>query len=238
MKTVKFEDLILFENDNYILINKPPFVSSLDERFGENTSINRLASNYHPDAQLCHRLDKETSGVLAIAKNPEAYRHLAIQFEHREVTKIYHTVVEGIHDFEEMVVDYPIYHTSHGTSRIDPRGKEAETRFKILKAYRKYTLLKCLPVTGRLHQIRVHLMAAKAPIVGDETYGGKPFFLSSIKKKYNLKNLTEELPLIQRVALHAFSLEFTDLDGQTIYVEAPYPKDFAVLIKQLEKYAG
>jgi 23S rRNA pseudouridine955/2504/2580 synthase len=238
MKTVRFEDLILFENDNYIIINKPPFISSLDERFGESQSINHLAEKYFPGAQLCHRLDKETSGALAISKNEESYRHLAIQFEHREVTKIYHAVVEGVQDFEEMVVDYPIYQTSHGTVKIDPRGKEAETRFKILKAYRKYTLLKCMPVTGRLHQIRIHLKAAEAPIVGDTTYGGKPFFLSSIKKKYNLKNFTEEFPLIQRVALHAFSLEFRDIDGKTIYVEAPYPKDFAVLIKQLEKYSG
>ena len=238
MKTVRFEDLILLENDNYIIINKPPFISSLDERFGENTSIKKLATDYYPDAQLCHRLDKETSGVLAIAKNPEAYRHLSMQFEHREVTKIYHALVEGVQDFEEMVVDYPILNTTHGTVKIDPRGKMAETRFKIVKAYRKYTLLKCMPVTGRLHQIRIHLMAAKASIVGDETYGGHPFFLSSIKKRYNLKNLTEELPLIQRVALHAFSLEFQDLTGEQLYIEAPYPKDFAVLIRQLEKYSA
>lgn len=237
MKTVRFEDLILYEDDDYILINKPPFISSLDERFGDAITINKLAKQYCETAQLCHRLDKETSGVLAIAKNPQAYRWLSMQFENREVSKVYHAVVEGVHDFEHLV-NLPIYLTSHGTAKIDPRGKHAETYFRTLKAFKKYTLVECRPVTGRLHQIRVHLMAMKASIAGDEAYGGSPFFLSSIKKKYNLKNLTEELPLIQRVALHAFSLEFSTEKGKKIAVEAPYPKDFAVLIRQLEKYSS
>lgn len=236
MKTVRFEDLILFEDEDYILINKPPFVSSLDERFGDAITINKMAKEYWEDAQLCHRLDKETSGVLAIAKNSEAYRWMSIQFEHREVSKVYHALVEGVQDMEHLV-ELPIYLTSHGTARIDSRGKHAETYFRTLKAFKKYTLVECRPITGRLHQIRVHLMAMKAPIAGDEVYGGSPFYLSSIKKKYNLKNLTEEMPLIQRVALHAFSLEFSTEKGKRIEVEAPYPKDFAVLIKQLEKYS-
>lgn len=237
MKTVNFEDLILFENEDYILINKPPYISSLDERFGEAVAINRLAAEYTEDPQLCHRLDKETSGVLAIAKNPEAYRHLSMQFEHREVTKTYHAVIEGIRDFREQVVDLPIYTTSHGTVKIDARGKDALTIFNTIRAYNKHTLVECKPVTGRLHQIRVHFWAMKAPIAGDITYGGKPFYLSDIKKRFNLKSETEELPLMQRVALHAFSLNFKLLNGEEITIQAPYPKDFAVLIKQMEKYS-
>ncbi|MBX9851193.1 MAG: RluA family pseudouridine synthase [Cytophagaceae bacterium] len=237
MKTVKFKDLVVYEDEDYILINKPPFVSSLDERFGEATTIIGLAKEYCEEAQLCHRLDKETSGILAIAKNQEAYRALSMQFEHREVEKIYHALAEGVHNFENEVVFLPIYITSHGTAKIDPRGKPAETQFNTIKAYKNYTLLKCEPVTGRLHQIRVHLWALDAPIAGDTTYGGKPLFLSSIKKKYNLKNETEELPLIQRVALHAFSLKFKPLSGKEVLVEAPYPKDFGVMLKQLEKYS-
>lgn len=237
MKTVNFKDLILYEDEDFILVNKPPHFSSLDERFGESLTINQIAREYAPDAQLCHRLDKETSGVLAIAKNSEAYRHLSMQFEHREVTKIYHAVVDGVHEFDTEEVNLPIYTTSHGTVRIDPRGKHALTYFKTVKAFKKHTLIKCMPVTGRLHQIRVHLWALKAPISGDETYGGKPFYLSEIKKRFNLKNFTEEMPLIQRVALHAYSLEFKTLNGKEILVEAPYPKDFSVLVKQLEKYS-
>ncbi|MBD2700922.1 RluA family pseudouridine synthase [Spirosoma sp. BT702] len=234
-----FEDLILFENEDYIIINKPPHVASLDERTTDRggQSIVRMAKAYWPDAQLGHRLDKETSGILAIAKNPEAYRHIAMQFEHREVTKRYHAVTNGVHDFDGISVFLPISPIKDGTAvRIDrEKGKVAETIFNTLQAFRTTTLVECMPITGRMHQIRVHLMCLKAPIVNDATYGGKPVFLSDIKRKFNLKQDTEELPLIQRVALHAHSLTFALLDGEEQTFEAPYPKDFNVLVKQLEK---
>lgn len=240
MKLV-FEDLIIFENEDYILINKPPHVASLDERTVDRggQSILRLAKAYHADAQLGHRLDKETSGILAIAKNPEAYRHLAMQFEHREVTKRYHAITNGVHNFEDISVYLPISPIKDGTAvRIDrEHGKVAETIFNTLQAYRTTTLVECMPVTGRMHQIRVHLMCLKAPIVNDPTYGGKPVFLSDVKRNFNLKEGTEELPLIHRVALHARSLTFALLNGEEQTFEAPYPKDFNVLVKQLEKFA-
>ncbi len=236
-----FEDLIVFENEDYILINKPPRVASLDERTIDRggQSILRLAKAYHADAQLGHRLDKETSGILAIAKNPEAYRHLAMQFEHREVTKRYHAITNGVHNFEGISVYLPISPVKDGTAvRIDrENGKVAETIFNTLKAYRTTTLVECMPVTGRMHQIRVHLMCLKAPIVNDATYGGKPVYLSDVKRKFNLKEGTEELPLINRVALHAHSLTFSMLNGEEQTFVAPYPKDFGVLVKQLEKFA-
>lgn len=236
---LNFESLIVFENDDYILINKPPRVASLDERTPDKSgqSILRLAKAYHADAQLGHRLDKETSGILAIAKNPEAYRHLAMQFEHREVAKRYHAVVNGLHDFDSISVYLPISPVKDGTAvRIDrEKGKVAETIFNTLKAYKRHTLVECMPVTGRMHQIRVHLMCLKAPIVNDPTYGGEPILLSQIKRKFNLKQDTEEQPLIQRVALHAHSLTFALLNGDSMTFEAPYPKDFDTVVKQLEK---
>lgn len=241
MIKLDFKDLILFENEDYILINKPPHVASLDERAADRggQSIVRMAKAYHADAQLGHRLDKETSGILAIAKNSEAYRHLAMQFEHREVTKRYHAVTNGVHDFEGISVYLPISALKDGTAvRIDrEKGKVAETIFNTLQAFRTTTLVECMPITGRMHQIRVHLMCLKAPIVNDETYGGEPVYLSDLKRKFNLKQGTEELPLIQRVALHAYSLTFTLLNDEEQTFVAPYPKDFGVLVKQLEKFA-
>jgi 23S rRNA pseudouridine955/2504/2580 synthase len=238
---LNFESLIVFENDDYILINKPPHVASLDERTTDKggISILRLAKAYHADAQLGHRLDKETSGILAIAKNPEAYRHLAMQFEHREVAKRYHAVVNGIHDFDGISVYLPISPIKDGTAvRIDrEKGKIAETIFNTIRAYQQHSLVECMPITGRMHQIRVHLMCLKAPIVNDATYGGDPIYLSKIKRKFNLKKDTEEQPLIQRVALHAYSLTFDLLNGETTTFVAPYPKDFDTLVKQLEKNA-
>src|ERR1700710_1846312 len=105
MKFPKFADLILFEDDDIIVVNKPPFISTLDEREGGEVNMLRLARAHYEDAQICHRLDKETSGALIIAKNPEAYRLVSMQFERRKVKKVYHAVIEGTHVFEELFVD-------------------------------------------------------------------------------------------------------------------------------------
>ncbi|TAF66982.1 MAG: RNA pseudouridine synthase [Cytophagales bacterium] len=241
MKKIIFEDLILFENEDYILVNKPPFFSSLHDRSPEGRSnMLALARQYIDSAQLCHRLDRETSGVLAIAKNPEAYRHLSIQFEKREVAKIYHAIVNGIHDFDYISVNYPILALPTGFVKIDiQQGKEALTFFKTLQAYNHHTLVECRPLTGRMHQIRIHLAVLKAPIIADEQYGGKPIFLSEIKrKKFNLKKDTEEQPLISRIALHARALQFKLLNGEEVAIEAPYPKDLSALLRQLEKFSS
>jgi len=239
MKKVDIKECILFENDDYFFINKPPFISSLDERTSDAPSILRLAKEYCPDAQLCHRIDKETSGVLAIAKHPEAYRHLAMQFEARKVTKEYHAVVNGTHDLDGIDVYLPILSLPTGVVKIDKsKGKIAETIFFTIKAYKKNTLVRCLPITGRMHQIRIHLATLGAPIVGDETYGGTQIFLSELKRKFNLKKDSEEKPLIQRFALHANSLIFTDINETILNVTAPYPKDFNVLVKKLDEYSS
>ena len=231
---LKFDDLILFEDENYVLINKPLFISTLEDR---NTPENllALAREKVEDAQVCHRLDKDTSGVLAIAKNPEAYRHLSMQFENRQVSKIYHAVVDGLHQFQNECVDAPILKQNDGTVRISREGKDAQTWFTSLESFKQHTLVECRPVTGRMHQIRIHLSLLKAPITGDEVYGGKIFFLSSIKRGFKLEKNTEERPLIKRMALHAHSLEFLNLNGEILKTVAPYPKDFQALLKQLNE---
>ena len=178
----EFVDIILFEDENYVLVNKPPFLSTLEDR-KEKVNLLRLARSYTPDAQVCHRLDKDTSGVLAIAKNPEAYRHLSIQFEKRQVMKLYHAVSDGIHQFNETEVDQPILKQEDGIAKINKReGRPAVTFFTSIKSFRNHTLIACKPVTGRMHQIRLHLSYLEAPITGDELYGGKLFFLSQVKR--------------------------------------------------------
>lgn len=235
MKPIDFKELILFEDEDYIVINKPSFIATLDDRSAAGVSILEFAREYIATAQVCHRLDKETSGALAIAKNPAAYRALSIQFEDRKVEKIYHAVSDGVHNFQDLIINLPIQILSKGVVKIDHRGKAAETTVNTLKAYKMHTLVECKPLTGRMHQIRIHLSNVNAPIVGDEQYGGKPFYLSQVKKRYNLKKDTDELPLIRRIALHAKALDFKSPGGKSIITEAPYPKDMEVLIKQLEK---
>lgn len=231
---INLEELILFEDEDFILINKPPFVATLEDRSAKINLLG-LARDYIATAQVCHRLDKDTSGVLAIAKNPEAYRHMSLQFEKREVTKIYHAVADGIHNFKDELVDLPILKQEDGIVKISKReGKQAQTYFTSIKSYKLHTLVECRPITGRMHQIRIHLSTLKASITGDELYGGKPFYLSSVKRGFNLKKQTEEQPIMKRMALHAYSLTFADMKGNTQKIEAPYPKDLQALVKQLE----
>lgn len=232
-----FQDLILFEDKDFLLVNKPPHVATLDERHvDKGDNMLRMAKTYFPDSQAAHRLDKETSGVLAFAKNPEAYRHLSMQFEHREVTKIYHAVSGGIHDFKGVLVNLPILPLKTGSVRIDRvEGKPAETLVNTLEIFKKHTLLECIPFTGRMHQIRIHLQCLKAPIVMDTLYGGEQIYLSDIKRKFKMARDAEEQPLISRIALHARALNFALMNGERITVEAPYPKDMEALLNQLEK---
>lgn len=238
MKYPVFKDLILFEDDNHIVVNKPPFVASLDERGGSGeVNILRLAKQYSEDAQVCHRLDKETSGAIIIAKNPEAYRSVAMQFEKRKVKKTYHAVVDGQYTFNELFIDLPILNDGNRSVTIDRKeGKRAETIFNSIKFYRHYTLMECKPITGRMHQIRIHLATQRAAICGDTLYKGKPVFLSSIKKGYRIAKDDDEQPIMKRFALHAKHLVFKGLDDKDIEIEAPYPKDFATLIKLLDKF--
>jgi 23S rRNA pseudouridine955/2504/2580 synthase len=231
-KPIYFKELILLENDDYIIVNKPPFLSTLEDRV-EEQNVLALAKAYEPEAQVAHRLDKDTSGVLAIARNPEAYRHLSIQFEHRTVTKVYHAVVDGRHDLQDVVVTARILKQPDGVVKLTSRGKDAETRFNTLQLFARHGLVECRPLTGRMHQIRIHLASLGASITGDELYGGKPFLVSSVKRNFRMKKGTEEQPLIKRMALHAFSLEFKGLDGVIVRCEAPYPKDFSALLRQL-----
>ena len=236
MKINEIKPLVLWEDNDFFVVNKPPFISSLEDRHSPVNML-KLAKEYSDDAQLAHRLDKETSGALIIAKNEAAYRHISIQFTDRKVEKIYHALVEGVHDFRDKVVDDPILVLSgQNKVRVSREGKDALTLFNTIHSYYRYTLMECKPVTGRMHQIRIHLASLGAVISGDEFYGGSPFYLSSLKKKFNLKKSTEEEPLIKRLALHAAEVSFRDLNENIICVEAPYPKDFAVLMKQLNKY--
>ncbi len=209
-------------------------MSTLEDR-NDPTNVLQLARLLESEAQVCHRLDKDTSGILAIARHSEAYRHLSIQFEGREVKKVYHAIVDGLSNFENTEVNRSIYKQSDGTVRIDKAGKNAQTYFTTLQNFKQHSLVECVPVTGRMHQIRIHLTSLGAPISGDVVYGGKPFFLSSIKRGYNLKKDTEEEPFMKRMALHAHKLLFSGLENEKIEVVAPYPKDLAALLRQLSQ---
>lgn len=235
-KMPAFSTIIIEETDDLIFVNKPPYVSSLDERNSPASSILALAKKYWQDAQLCHRLDKETSGIMVIAKNPEAYREMAMKFEAREIDKAYHAIVSGNLQVKEKRIDLPLSITRNALAKVDMKeGKKAQTIFTTLESFKHYTLLECKPITGRLHQIRIHIASQNFPIAADEQYGGKPPFLSQLKAKFKTGKDENEQPIIKRFALHARSLSFVFREKE-FAVTADYPKDFEVLLKQLYKF--
>ena len=237
MKRFKFKEQIVFENYNYLAINKPPGVSSLHERIGLANSVFEQAKKYDDQLQLCHRLDKETSGVLLLSKNSNAYSHAAKAFEKRIIKKTYHAISHGIHTYDDFTVDLPLVTTRSGRSAINKqKGKPSKTTFNTLENFTHYTLISCSPESGRQHQIRIHLASQNAPIAADEIYGGKMPFLSNFKKKFNLRKDSEERPMINRFALHAYSLTLMDIDGTVLEIQADYPKDFKVFLSQLRKF--
>lgn len=209
-------------------------LSTLEDR-ASNSNLLKIVREQYPEATVGHRLDKETSGVLIIAKNPESYRVVSMQFEKRQIIKVYHAVVDGRHDLQQKVVDVPIEKLSDGTVKYSAKGKPSLTVFQTLKIYQKHTLVEAKPVTGRMHQIRIHLKFLKCPISGDTEYGGQPVLLSTLKRGFKTSKNTEEEPFIKRFALHALKIHFQDIKGNVIEAEAPYPKDFKALLNQLEK---
>lgn len=237
MKKFRFKNAIIHEEDGFMVINKPVGISSLDERIGIAPSIIALAKLYHNDAQLCHRLDKETSGILVIAKTNEYFKLINEQFRNRTIEKRYHAISGGQHYFEDLLIDLPLSISARGKAKIDHRdGKKAQTYVTSIETFGHYTLQECKPITGKLHQIRIHLASQNAALAGDTVYGGMQPYLSHLKPKFNLGKDKEERKLMNSTALHARSIKFSLPEKGNFEFSAPYPKEFDVFLKLLKKY--
>jgi 23S rRNA pseudouridine1911/1915/1917 synthase len=244
---------VLYEDEAVLVAVKPPGVSVVGERDGRPSEI--LCAVLHhfaargegdgaPRPRIVHRLDKETSGALIVAKGVAAARELGRQFEEHLVEKTYHAIVAGVPHVPEGEVAHPIGARERNRggrlSAIGGRGaRPAETRWRLLEAFSAHSLLEVQPRTGRTHQIRVHLEAVGLPLAVDPVYGGgEALLLSRVKAGYRQKKGQEERPLIDRVTLHAHAVDFTSpATGERVHVEAPPPHDFALALKQLRRWA-
>ncbi|MGN6554596.1 MAG: RluA family pseudouridine synthase [Verrucomicrobiota bacterium] len=244
---------VLFEDEHLLAVDKPSGLLTSPDRYDPNRP--NLMKLLHAGITAgkpwakergltylmnAHRLDFETSGVILLAKNKPVLVKLADLFGSEKPVKRYVALVRGVPAEESFEIDENLapHPTKLGTMRVDQKGgKRSRTRVEILERISNYTLLRCEPLTGRTHQIRVHLRHVGLPIVGDVTYGGRPLFLSSLKSRYVLKKGREERPLMGRVALHAEQLALPHpITGEMVTITAPWPKDLTVAVKYLRQY--
>ncbi len=233
---------IIFEDDSIVAVNKPAGMLSIPDRFDRTAPcVQKYLERKYGEIFTLHRLDKGTSGILLFAKDAESHKHINTQFEQHTLSKMYHAVVKGVFPQDQMIIDIPIMAnpSKKGLSMPSARGKESVTLVNILEKYRAATLLECDLRTGRSHQLRVHVSSVGYPLLIDKDYGdATEFYLSAIKRNFNLKKGTTEIPIITRQTMHAVSVEFTHPKTEArMKIEAPYPKDFSVLVRQLSKFS-
>ena len=223
---------ILYEDRCLVVVNKPPGMSvhpgsgerrgtmanALAYRFGE---LSLIQGPLRPG--IVHRLDKDTSGVIIVAKNDEAHQRLAAQFKERTVHKTYLCVVQGLVNFDADLVSMPIGRHPVKKERMavrhDGSGRASETYYEVRERFQRHSFVEVHPRTGRTHQIRVHMAALGYPIVADRVYGRTDRALQGI---------------IARQALHAFRLEIRHPEtSEDMTFEAPLPEDMERLLAHL-----
>jgi 23S rRNA pseudouridine1911/1915/1917 synthase len=240
---------ILYQDEWLAVVNKPAdmvvhpakgnwsgtLVNALQWHFREHLSTD----NGHLRAGIVHRLDKDTSGVILVAKDDATHRDLAMQFESRKVFKEYVAIAAGEPDRDSDYIDGALKMHPHDRLRMivsaDADAKPALSYYEVLERFRGFALVKIQPRTGRTHQIRVHLLSAGCPVLADKLYGGR----SQLK----LSELVPDTPpgadpvLISRQALHAFRLRFRHpRTEQWIEAEAPLPPDMRATLDALRTH--
>ena len=231
--------LILFENENFIAINKPSGLLTIPDRMQSEKSLKEYLKDKYGEIFTVHRLDKDTSGLVLFAKNENTHKYLSKLFEDRKIEKYYVGIVLGSPANKTGSIEAPIgENPAHkGLMNVHRNGKPSHTTYEVMEANKHFSMVSFQLHTGRTHQIRVHSKEIGHPLACDELYGdGKPVLLSSVKKKFKLsRHDEEERPMIKRLALHSYKLIFETADGTKMELVAEVPKEFKALMTQLKK---
>lgn len=209
------EIVTLFENDDVLAVHKPEGLASIPANVGEASLLAWLASRIPGKLYVVHRLDKEASGVILFARHAAAHKYLNTQFSSRDVRKTYVALAHGIIPETHGVIDKPLREFGSGRMGVDlERGKPSVTEFQVIERLAAYTLLEAHPLTGRRHQIRVHLYSIGHPIAGDLRYGDR-----TVQRRF------------PRLMLHAQAIAFRLPTGEEVTVESPLPESFRTVVE-------
>jgi tRNA pseudouridine32 synthase / 23S rRNA pseudouridine746 synthase len=231
-------DWVLHIDEALLVVNKPAGLPTLPDGYQADAPyLVGLLQEAFGRLWVVHRLDRETSGVLALARTAEAHRALNLQFQEREIAKIYHALVVGKPAWDERTVNLPLRADGdrrHRTVIDRARGKPSTTACRVLGRLGDYTLVEARPKTGRPHQIRAHLAAEHLPIVGDLLYASQGGGLLGDAGARLRRLLVDDAPLA-RLGLHALALTLEHpLGGGAVTFEAPYPPDLAEALARLQ----
>lgn len=222
---------VIYEDDDILVVNKPkgmvvhPAVGNPDGTLVNAVmehckgNLSGIGGELRPG--IVHRLDKDTSGLIMVAKNDKAHIKLSEQIQKREVKKVYLALVRGVIAENEATINMPIARSTKDRKKmaVDKKGKTAITHFKVLERFEKYTYLEVAIETGRTHQIRVHMAEIGHPVVGDYTY-------SNGKNEFN----------VEGQMLHAKSLDFKHpITEKAMHLEAPLPEYFTEILNKLKQ---
>ncbi|MDZ4773611.1 MAG: RluA family pseudouridine synthase [Planctomycetota bacterium] len=239
------ELVVSYEDPSVLVVDKPPNMAVHPSgRYLVDTLIQRVHARYGAGFELetagaprlCHRLDRETSGLVVIGRTPTGHADVQQQFERREVEKEYLTIVHGVPDRDSGVIDYPIgqARASHVGIKmaIAVDGQDCRTSWRVIERKRNVSLVACEPFTGRQHQIRVHMAAIGHPVVGDKLYGDDDsYFEKGLAGTLSAQDM-RELGM-DRHALHNHRIAFRSPEtGEWIEVLSPLPSDMQAYFDQ------
>ena len=233
---------IIYEDDDFLILDKPSgiTVNNSDTTKNETTvqdfvenklNIKKLKfegaedSDFYSRSGIVHRIDKETSGILLVAKNKESFENLQLQFKERKVSKAYLALVHDHVDSQEGEIKVPIGRLPWNRKRFGvlAGGKDAETFYKVLENFKKpFALLELVPKTGRTHQIRVHLKYFNHPIFGDELYAGR-------------KISRQDRRILNRFFLHAIKISFYHpKTGERVEFQSKLPPELEKVLENIK----